>query len=116
MTEENIDCAFRRAGKLKLASKPSHFDGLARNFEAIHAEIDTDTALLHRDQLSGEVGSHDFHGAMLSKKSAMMHMGRYVTGLATAATRHGAVVYENTAVTEHKKSVRNTRSLHRAAR
>ncbi|ANG96694.1 FAD-dependent oxidoreductase [Brucella pseudogrignonensis] len=103
VTEENIDCAFRRAGKLKLASKPAHFDGLARNFEAIHAEIDPDTALLHRDQLSGEIGSHDFHGAMLSKKSAMMHMGRYVTGLATAATRHGAVVYENTAVTEHKK-------------
>lgn len=102
--EENIDCAFRRAGKLKLASKPAHFEGLARNFEAVHAEIDPDTALLRRDQLAGEVGSDSFHGAMLSKKSAMMHMGRYVTGLAAAAVRHGAVVFENTPVTERRRA------------
>ncbi len=101
--QENIDCAFRRAGKLKLASKPAHFDGLARNFEAIHAEVDTDTALLRRDELAGEVGSNAFHGAMLSKKSAMMHMGRYVTGLASAAARHGTVIFENTPVLERTK-------------
>lgn len=103
VAEENIDCSFRRAGKLKLASKPAHFDGLARNFEAIHAEVDPDTALIRRDQLSGEVGSKDFHGAMLSKKSAMMHMGRFVTGLAAAAARHGAFIFENTTVQQRKK-------------
>ncbi|WP_433850545.1 NAD(P)/FAD-dependent oxidoreductase [Brucella pseudogrignonensis] len=103
VAEENIDCSFRRAGKLKLASKPAHFEGLARNFEAIHAEVDPDTALLRADQLSGEVGSNDFHGAMLSRKSAMMHMGRYVTGLAAAAVRHGAFIFENTTVQQRKK-------------
>ncbi len=46
IAEEGIDCNFRRAGKLKLASKPQHFDAIARNFEAIHAEVDPDTALL----------------------------------------------------------------------
>ncbi|MCX8278823.1 FAD-binding oxidoreductase [Phyllobacterium sp. 0TCS1.6C] len=100
--EENIDCSFRRAGKLKLASKPAHFDSLARNFEAIHAEVDADTALLRRGDLVGEVGSNDFHGGMLSRQSAMMDMGRYVGGLATAAARHGAVIFEGTPVTEHK--------------
>ncbi|WP_176074447.1 NAD(P)/FAD-dependent oxidoreductase [Brucella intermedia] len=103
VAEENIDCSFRRAGKLKLASKPAHFDGLARNFEAIHAEVDPHTALLRANQLSGEVGSNDFHGAMLSKKSAMMHMGRYVTGLAAAASRHGAFIFENTTVQQRRK-------------
>jgi len=38
---------------------------------------------------------------MLSKKSAMMHMGRYVAGLAEAASRHGAVIFENASVTKH---------------
>lgn len=103
VTQENINCSFRRSGKLKLASKPAHFTTLERNFEAIHRDVDSDTALLQRDALSGEVGSDNFHGAMLSKKSAMMHMGRYVTGLATAATRNGAVIYENTPVSERKK-------------
>lgn len=103
ITEEGIDCSFRRAGKLKLASKPQHFDAIARNFEAIHREVDRDTALLTAVDLKREVGS-PFHGAMLSKKSAMMHMGRYVVGLAAAAARHGAVIFEKAAVTAHKDS------------
>ena len=102
VAEEAIDCNFRRAGKLKLASKPGHFDGIARNFEAVHREIDPDTALLTASDLKAEIGSAAFHGAMLSKKSAMMHMGRYVVGLAEAAVRHGAMIYENAAVTDRR--------------
>jgi glycine/D-amino acid oxidase-like deaminating enzyme len=102
IAEEGIDCNFRRAGKLKLASKPQHFEAIARNFEAVHREVDPHTALLTAHDLKSEIGS-PFHGAMLSKKSAMMHMGRYVAGLATAAARHGAVIFEKAAVTGHKK-------------
>jgi glycine/D-amino acid oxidase-like deaminating enzyme len=98
IAEERIDCNFRRAGKLKLASKPKHFEGIAKNFEAVHREVDPDTALLSADDLNSEIGS-PFHGAMLSKKSAMMHMGRYAVGLAEAAKGHGAVIHENAAVT-----------------
>ncbi|MDQ0458010.1 NAD(P)/FAD-dependent oxidoreductase [Rhizobium paknamense] len=98
IAEEGIDCNFRRAGKLKLASKPEHMAGIARNFEALHAECDPDTALLSAADLKSEVGS-PFHGAMLSKKSAMMHMGRYVVGLAEAAARHGAMIFEKCPVT-----------------
>ncbi|MCF1481254.1 MULTISPECIES: NAD(P)/FAD-dependent oxidoreductase [Rhizobium/Agrobacterium group] len=102
IAEEGIDCNFRRAGKLKLASKPQHFEGLARNFEALHAEVDPDTALLSPADLKNEVGS-PFFGAMLSKKSAMMHMGRYVEGLAKAAQRHGADIAEQASVTSVEK-------------
>ncbi|SIQ57980.1 Glycine/D-amino acid oxidase [Rhizobium sp. RU35A] len=103
IAEEGIDCSFRRAGKLKLASKPQHFAAIARNFEAIHAEVDAETALLSSEDLKAEVGS-SFHGAMLSKKSAMMHMGRYVTGLAAAAARHGATIFEKTRVVSQTQS------------
>lgn len=99
IAEEGIDCDFRRVGKLKLASKPPHFDALAANFEAIHREVDPDTELLSRADLGPEIGSDAFHGAMLSKKSAVMHMGRYVAGLAGAARRHGATIHEDTPVT-----------------
>jgi glycine/D-amino acid oxidase-like deaminating enzyme len=103
VTEENIDCDFRRAGKLKLASKPQHFAAIARNFEAVHREVDPETALLTAEDLKAEVGS-PFHGAMLSKKSAMMHMGRYVVGLADAAVRHGATIFEHATVTRRTMS------------
>lgn len=99
VAEEGIDCAFRRAGKLKLASKPTHFAAIAANFDTVHREIDPDTALLSRVDLAGEIGSTAFHGAMLSKKSAMMHMGRYAAGLAAAAVRRGATIHEDAPVT-----------------
>ncbi|MTH78434.1 NAD(P)/FAD-dependent oxidoreductase [Paracoccus aestuariivivens] len=106
VAEEGIDCDFHRSGKLKLASKPQHLEGIARNFEAIHAEVDPDTELLTRADLQAEVGSDQFHGAMLQKKSAMMHMGRFVSGLAEAAVRHGAVIHEHAPVTARREQGR----------
>lgn len=103
IAEEGIACDFRRAGKLKLASKPKHFPAIAANFAAVHAEVDADTALLSPADLRGEIGA-PFHGAMLSKKSAMMHMGRYAAGLAAAAARHGAVIHEHTPLTAHRQT------------
>lgn len=104
IAEERIDCSFRRSGKLKLASKPTHFEALARNFDAVHREADPDTALLSRTELSGEVESDAFHGGMLQRKSAMMHMGRFVAGLAEAAVRRGAVIVEDAPVTAREKT------------
>lgn len=96
---ENIECDFRRSGKLKIASKPGHFDSLARNFDALNAAVDPDTELLGPDNLGDELRMQNAHGAILFKKSAMMHMGRYATGLANAAVRHGATILENAPVT-----------------
>ncbi|KGF69414.1 FAD-dependent oxidoreductase [Hoeflea sp. BAL378] len=98
ITEEGIDCNFRRAGKLKLASKPGHVAGLRANFELIHTEVDADTRWIDASDLPGEIGSQAFHGGMLYEKAAMMHMGRYARGLADAAHRHGAQIWEGAPV------------------
>ncbi|WP_262504484.1 NAD(P)/FAD-dependent oxidoreductase [Roseivivax sediminis] len=99
VAEERINCDFRRSGKLKLASKPSHVEGMHANYELIRREVDPDTAWLDRSDLSGEVGSQAFHGGMLYRKSAMMHMGRFVTGLARAAKARGASIWHEAPVT-----------------
>ena len=44
-------------------------------------------------------GSDVFHGGLLHRKSAQMHMGRFGAGLADAALRHGARIYEDAPVT-----------------
>lgn len=104
IAEERIACDFRRSGKLKLASKPSHVAGLRANLDLIAREVDPDTAWLERADLAGEIGSDGFHGAVLFRKSAMMHMGKYLTGLADASVRHGATVWENAPVTGRRKT------------
>ncbi|MFS2113584.1 NAD(P)/FAD-dependent oxidoreductase [Herbaspirillum frisingense] len=96
--QESIDCDFARHGKLKLAAKPEHYDKLARSQELLAASVDPQTRLLTPAQLRDELGSDCYHGGLLLEKSAGMHVGRYVRGLAHAAQRHGAVYLEHTPV------------------
>ncbi len=103
IAQEGIACDFRRAGKLKLASKPSHVADLRANFELIQREVDPQTAWIERGDLGAEVGTNEAHGAMLCGKSAMMHMGKYVVGLAQAVVRHGGVIWEQAPVIAREK-------------
>lgn len=97
--EQQIDCDFRRGGKVKLAAKPAHYQSIERGFAFLHREIDPDTALLSAEQARTEVGSDAFFGGLLYRKSAQMHMGRFGAGLADAAYRHGAQIFESAPVT-----------------
>jgi glycine/D-amino acid oxidase-like deaminating enzyme len=97
--EEQIQCDFRRAGKIKLAAKPAHYEKIARSFEILHRDCDPETDLIPRERIRAEIGSDAFHGGLLYRKSAMMHMGRFGAGLADAATRAGARIFEEAPVT-----------------
>ncbi|MGF6543545.1 NAD(P)/FAD-dependent oxidoreductase [Paraburkholderia youngii] len=96
--EESIDCDFARSGKLKLAAKPEHFDKLVRSQALLAANIDPDTRIVTRAELRDEIGSDRYHGGLIFGKSAGMHVGRYVRGLARAAEARGAHILEQTPV------------------
>lgn len=95
---ENIDCDFQRNGKLKLATKPAHYEALARSCERLAREVDPDVELLDASKVRDEVASERFVGGLLQKKSAQMHMGRFAAGLGQAAQRSGAQIHLNTPV------------------
>jgi glycine/D-amino acid oxidase-like deaminating enzyme len=99
VAEESIDCSFARVGKIKLAARPEHYDKLARSQELLAANVDPDTAMVGRADLAGEVGSDRFHGGLIYRKSAGMHVGRFVRGLAAAAARRGVEMHEHTPMT-----------------
>lgn len=96
--EEAIDCSFARTGKLKLAAKPEHYDKLARTQALLAAQADPETRIVTQAELPGELGSQRYFGGMLYEKSAGMHVGRFVTGLAEAAARRGAEIHQHTPV------------------
>ena len=100
--EQQITCDFRRCGKIKLAAKPGHFDSMVRGFAALQ-RADPETELVPPERLREEVGSDVFHGGLLYRKSAQMHMGRFGAGLADAAARHGARIFEDAPVTAVKR-------------
>lgn len=99
---ERIACDLKRNGKLKLAAKPQHYEGLARTCELIRREVDADIELLSAEQVRAEVDSAEFHGGLLQRNGVQMHIGRFGIGLAEAAARHGALIYQDTLVTAWK--------------
>ncbi len=109
VAEEKIACDFRREGKLKLASKPAHVSRLQAMCEEIRREVDPSVEWLSREDVRRELGSDAFHGGVLSPKSATMHMGRYVNGLAEAAHRHGAAIWERNPVTGRERAANGWR-------
>lgn len=96
--EEVIDCDFRRCGKLKLAARPAHYEALARSFDRLRREADSEVELVPAHRVRDEVGSDRYAGGLLFRKSAQMHMGRFGRGLAEAAARRGALIYDHTPV------------------
>ncbi len=99
VAEEVIDCSFARVGKIKLAAKPEHYDKLARAQELLAAHVDPDTEMVSRANLASEVGSGRYYGGLIYRKSASIHIGRFVRGLAEAAARRGVTIHERTPMT-----------------
>jgi glycine/D-amino acid oxidase-like deaminating enzyme len=99
VAEEKIDCSFARVGKIKLAAKPEHYDKLARSQALLAANVDPDTSMVSRAGLSSEVGSDRYYGGLIFAKSASMHVGRFVRGLAEAAALRGVEIHERTPMT-----------------
>lgn len=97
--EEQIVCDFKRSGKIKLASKPAHYDKLRQSCEVMIRDVDPDITLVPPERIRHEVGSDIYHGGLVFEKSAQMHMGRFAAGLADAAVRRGARIYENAPLT-----------------
>ena len=105
--EENIDCSFSRCGHLEVASKQSHFDAYARSVEVIAREFDHKLRMVPRGELGGEIGSGIYFGGIVDETSAGVNPAQYVSGLASAALRSGACVYDNTRVQDIQRNSQN---------
>lgn len=113
--QESIDCDFLRHGKLKLATRPYQMDALQRSVERLVADgVDTDVEVLSAERVRAEVQSERFHGGLLYKRSAQMHMGRFAHGLAQAAERQGATICTNTRVDRLERVQGPVHRLHTA--
>src|ERR1700716_774549 len=97
--EENIDCNFSRCGHLEVACKQAHFDGYEESAALIKREFNHELRIIPKNELRGEIGSNIYFGGMLDETSAGLNPARYVAGLAHAAQRAGACLYDHTRVT-----------------
>ncbi len=97
--EEKIDCNFSRCGHLEVACKQAHFDGYEESAALIKREFNHELRIIPKSELRGEIGSDVYFGGMVDETSAGLNPARYVAGLALAAQRAGACLYDRTRVT-----------------
>jgi len=105
--EERIDCAFSRCGHLEVACKESHFAAYAKAAARIQSEFNHNLRIVPKDELRQEIGSDIYHGGLVDETSAGLNPAQYVDGLAKAAQRAGAVLYEHARVVDAKPEVSN---------
>jgi glycine/D-amino acid oxidase-like deaminating enzyme len=110
VAEERIDCAFARCGHLEVASKQSHFDTYARSVELIAREFNHQLKIVPRQDLASEIGSNIYFGGMVDEVSAGANPAQYVAGLARAAQRAGACIYEYTRADKIERGSRQGKS------
>lgn len=96
--EERIECDFARTGHLEVASKPAHFAHFAQVAELSAREFDHPVRPVAPAELRSEIGSARYCGGIVDEMSAGINPARYVAGLARAAQRAGAVLYDHTPV------------------
>jgi glycine/D-amino acid oxidase-like deaminating enzyme len=97
--EEGIDCDFSRCGHLEVACKQAHFDDYAAASARIKSEFNHELRIIPKNALQSEIGSQIYFGGMVDETSAGVNPARYVNGLAKAAQRHGACLFDHTRVT-----------------
>jgi len=96
--EENIHCSFSRCGHLEVACQQSHFDDYEESAALIKREFNHALRIVPRSELRAEIGSDIYFGGMVDETSAGLNPARYVAGLAHAAHRAGACLYDRTRV------------------
>jgi glycine/D-amino acid oxidase-like deaminating enzyme len=92
--EEGIDCDFSRCGHLEVACKKKHFDDYQHQAEVIAREFNHQLRVVAKNELADEIGSRIYYGGMVDEVSAGLNPARYVGGLALAAERAGAAIFE----------------------
>ena len=96
--EEAIECDFSRFGHLEVACKQKHFDDYERQAEIIEVNFNHKLRVVPRSELSAEIGSAIYYGGMVDEISAGCNPARYVSGLACAAIKAGAEIFEHARV------------------
>jgi glycine/D-amino acid oxidase-like deaminating enzyme len=104
---EGIDCAFSRCGHLEVACKASHFAAYAEAVARIRREFGHELRIVPKSELRQENGSDIYYGGMVDEASAGLNPAQYVTGLAKAAQRAGACLYDHTKVIDIQPEVAN---------
>jgi glycine/D-amino acid oxidase-like deaminating enzyme len=96
--EEKIDCGYQRTGRFRGASRPSHYDSLAREIDRQIAATGMKAELIPRSRVREEIGTDRFFGGIRYEMDGGLHPGKFHDGLVQVVREAGGIVAGRTAV------------------
>lgn len=106
LADEGIDCDFRRAGRFRCASRPAHYEQMARDLEPLVAATGLEAEVVTKNLVREEIGTDRFHGGIRYHIDAGLHPAKYHDGLVRVLREAGGILAANTEVLEIKKLAR----------
>ena len=95
---EDIDCRFRRDGRVVAAHSPAAWDAAARELEATSRHLDMRTEMVPRSEQSRELGSDVYHGGYVLADVGHLDPARYHAGVRRLVEDAGARILSGTRV------------------
>jgi glycine/D-amino acid oxidase-like deaminating enzyme len=92
LAREGIDCHYTYCGRFTGAHAPSAMAALEKRAAQLNRETPGSAALLSRAEVGQELATDRYAGGLVIQAAGSLHPGKYVQGLAAAATRAGAVL------------------------
>jgi len=97
--EENIHCHFEMVGRFTGATRPEHYDGLAREADALNKHFDLGAIAVPKSEQLTEIGSEAYHGGMVRPDIGGLHPALLHQGILEVALKAGVSVHPKTGVT-----------------
>ena len=107
--EENIDCDFHQSGRFRCASRPAHYEQMAREVETQVETTGIEAEMVPAARVREEIGSNRFHGGVRYTIDGGLHPGKYHDGLLRVVRDAGAAYATQTAVTKLERSANGFR-------
>ncbi len=101
--KHGIECEALRNGTLHCADSKKGYKALQQREEQ-WLKRGAPVKLLGRDEAAAKTGSQSFHGALLDRRAGTIQPLAYACGLAAAAIKAGAQLYEHSPVTGIEKT------------
>ena len=102
--EEGINCDFHRSGRFRCATRPSHYDQMARDLEPLRDATGLEAEMIPATRTRDEIGSDHFYGGVLYHRDGGLHPGKYHDGLVRVVRRAGALIAPMTRVTNLRRT------------
>jgi len=106
---EDIDCDFHRSGRFRCASRPAHFDDMARQMEIQQETTGIEAEMIPVERVREEIGSDRFYGGVRYHIDGGLHPAKYHDGLLRVARQAGATYSPQTPVTRVQRTANGFR-------